>query len=1183
MKVLLRLVVTCIFVLVVAIFFIPQKTFASTIINSDITSDAVWDASNNPYVISGSINIATGTTLTINPGVIVKFSRTSSLNISGSISALGDPANKIYFTSINNDAVGGVVDGSDDIPFKGENLDITLESGSSGDFENCEFSYFSTGLEAYSDNLKVINSSFDNNWLGLDASYSKNLDLENSIFANNTYPLFVSLDTNFEHNNNSYSNNEAFDAIGINYPFDNSSAKLTYSNGDGNYALVVAIGVNSNQTLSIDPGVTFVKNNEHSNMDFSIGGNFVMSGTADLPIVVHNINFLISGDSSKINYVNFYDSVLYPKLVNYVEVKNSNFNCGTSGCIFFLDDKNVSVSNINIVSTSVQPDFISDLRIVAPSDAVSNLDNVTINGGYVGLDISRGTNVNASHIAISGAYYAGIIVADNAIFNLSDSIIKNNSIGIDILQGSFESFVPIFTQNTNQLSFKRVSVVGNKTGASIDTLYSTDNPPYNLKNIWWGDASGPYNSTTNSTGLGDEILDSRINFIPWLKIDPSLPQKTPVLIVPGVLGTEISKQNDDGSLTKLWLDIAHNLTDLTDNFMDPLQFNDDLTPSDTSLVLGDVIKKIETSLGFTIFDYSDGLINEFKNVGYEENQDVFTFPYDWRYGVNEDTVNSLKQKISDILDETGADKVDVVAHSTGGLIVKKYVMENPTSNNIDKAVFVGVPNTGSPKAIKTLLQGDNFGNYFLSDSEMQKIARNLPVVYDLAPSAQYYNTKGSFVHRMIQSGFFISSSTDLTFDDMDSFLINDHNFNSQAWNNSKNLHTSDFDNYDMRNAGVDIYAIDGCKGGTIGKVNELQSKDIFGNNLYKYLAPQEVPGDGTVPLESATNLPINDSNKFYALSGDHGNMLSVDGIRQQIVNITTSTSNVSIIKPNVITQDISKCGLNGHAISIYSPLSIDITDANGNHSGLSSDGVSIENNILNADYEIMDDHKFVYLPYDDGQQYIIKIAGTGNGVFTLTDTTIDNNQEIQMQVFSKIPVTSSSTGIVQIASTTSLSINSISDNNPQIILPVTVSNINDIENFDPEVFDQSPTYINSNVNTSTQTTNISHGGGYGPPDISEPEVATSENIIATSGVMVSSSTTVPVFLEKNDSVKRDIVYNKNDTIKQEVSQKSVIATTNSVLIQASASQSGASSNKNIIFGSIIGFGLLYIISKKIVK
>ena len=143
----------------------------------------------------------------------------------------------------------------------------------------------------------------------------------------------------------------------------------------------------------------------------------------------------------------------------------------------------------------------------------------------------------------------------------------------------------------------------------------------------------------------------------------------PVLIVPGMLGTELS-----GSSGKLWLDLEHNFTDAGDQFMDPLQFTSGLQPSDPSVTVGDVLRK-ETILGNqTVFDYSYSLIQQLEGQGYVEGTDLFMFPYDWRYGVSQSIVDQLKQKIAAIEAQTGSPDVDVIAHSLGGLIVKKYVV-----------------------------------------------------------------------------------------------------------------------------------------------------------------------------------------------------------------------------------------------------------------------------------------------------------------------------------------------------------------------------------------------------------------------------------------------------------------------------------------------------------------------------
>lgn len=518
------------------------------------------------------------------------------------------------------------------------------------------------------------------------------------------------------------------------------------------------------------------------------------------------------------------------------------------------------------------------------------------------------------------------------------------------------------------------------------------------------------------------------------------PIKRPVLIVPGMLGTDITKGSE-----KLWLDLGRNFTDVGDQFMDPLQLNADLTPLDTTLSAGDVIGKETVSVGIgkvSIFDYTFGLIQEFKNQGYIEGTDLFTFPYDWRYGVSgimsngQTNVDLLRQKIQAIRDQTGSDKVDIVAHSTGGLLVKKDVAAYPTDHHIGKAVFVGVPNIGAPKAAKVLLSGDSFGIPWLSDGEMQKISENLPVAYDLLPSAQYMAAKGSYI-KVIDQGLLSSSSKDLDFSETSDFLLTDHQLNSRALTSANALHTAEFDTFDMRTTGVDLYSINGCKSGTMGNIIERRSKDVFGNTLTSYDQPQETPGDGTVPLESATNLPIDANNKYYALKATHGKMLSQDGIRQQIVNLL-SRSNIAV-GSSLITQDETKCKLNGKAISLYSPVAITVVDALGNRASVNEDGSSIENNIPNANFEIMGEHKFVYLPDDEGQTYTISLQGSGNGVFTLRNQDISDNRVTQTEIFADLPVTTALSGEVHLdAATTTLSLDTDGDSTTDQVVEPTV-------------------------------------------------------------------------------------------------------------------------------------------------
>jgi hypothetical protein len=297
-------------------------------------------------------------------------------------------------------------------------------------------------------------------------------------------------------------------------------------------------------------------------------------------------------------------------------------------------------------------------------------------------------------------------------------------------------------------------------------------------------------SATNHISFGDSEL-------PYIAPPPS---KTPVLIVPGLLGTEMKKNSE-----LLWADIDRMFSSPSDSFLDYLNFNRENSPLDSAIYVSDMVHS-QTFLGFNIFNYTDGLITEFQNQGYVENQTLFTFPYDWRYGVSgkyaDGKTNSdlLAQKIYDILQQTGSDKVDVVAHSQGGLIVKKYVVDHVAGNHLGKVVFVGVPNTGAPFAIKVLLEGDHFGIPWLSENEIKKISENMPAAYDLLPSQQYYNSKGSFV-KVIDEGQIgdlnnVYTDKDLTYSEFAGFITNDHGLNSIALTGAQALHANAFDNFD---------------------------------------------------------------------------------------------------------------------------------------------------------------------------------------------------------------------------------------------------------------------------------------------------------------------------------------------------------------------------------------------------
>jgi parallel beta-helix repeat protein len=77
----------------------PCIVKAQTNVVSDITINTVWDISGSPYIIMNSISVQDGVSLSIDPGVEIKFNGLYSLSVLGEISAIGTLADSIIMTS----------------------------------------------------------------------------------------------------------------------------------------------------------------------------------------------------------------------------------------------------------------------------------------------------------------------------------------------------------------------------------------------------------------------------------------------------------------------------------------------------------------------------------------------------------------------------------------------------------------------------------------------------------------------------------------------------------------------------------------------------------------------------------------------------------------------------------------------------------------------------------------------------------------------------------------------------------------------------------------------------------------------------------------------------------------------------------------------------------------------------
>lgn len=140
-----------------------------------------------------------------------------------------------------------------------------------------------------------------------------------------------------------------------------------------------------------------------------------------------------------------------------------------------------------------------------------------------------------------------------------------------------------------------------------------------------------------------------------------------------------------------------------------------------------------------------GLINTLKNLGYEENNNLFIFNYDWRKSILE-IVEDLNNFITNHQSLT-TNHYFIVGHSLGGLVGRIY-QQKYKDINLSKLITVGSPHKGVVQVYKPLMYGkiDRVNTFlwlaekiilFLNkstiESDKETISKKFPVLFDILP------------------------------------------------------------------------------------------------------------------------------------------------------------------------------------------------------------------------------------------------------------------------------------------------------------------------------------------------------------------------------------------------------------------------------------------------------------------
>ncbi len=644
-------------------------------------------------------------------------------------------------------------------------------------------------------------------------------------------------------------------------------------------------------------------------------------------------------------------------------------------------------------------------------------------------------------------------------FTKAFSLFSNSRTNVDYSE--FDKNVNPFNINKGYLTITNSSLV-NSSGLAIDSLNSTTTAAHN----WWGSASGPIKmsvwdgAATTSQKVTDEVVVT-----PWLLDNPKKPKDTccsNIIFIPGVKGSRLYSNNSI-SEHELWVPF-------TDNDVKALSMNTQGSSTNPKIYTKDIIGVAASFLGWQSemkpYESFMNQLKDWQNKG--DIKDYLNFAYDWRMRpqdiVENGTLypnNVLVNPVGEILrmaktSKTG--KVSIITHSNGGLIAKAIVQKLINlghSDVIDKVVTVAMPEFGAPQAITALSHGDGesiAGGFVLSQSTARDFVQNIPTAYNLLPSQAYFASENSSttqngivqfkgtsspIKKWIQQfGTAISS-----FSDLKNFLVSDKSggvgkpdslniplkLNNGLVDYAEASHTL-WDNFTFP-ISIPWFSIQALGRATLEGLRYVDNLKCSGGASNCSRIPDREPilstqGDGVVVSSSHSNnasisnltqvnVSLDKSNLQNGTNFAHADLMrdltTIDALTQIIHNTFDPQH------PPALTSTIVN-GLDAksfHKFSVFSPVTIQVTDNSGHMTGISMDSsgeTHVRQDIPNSTYVDVGEAKSVIVP--DTSNYSVKIDGYDTGTFSFEDKILTNANNGEGELlegkslfFKDIPVT----------------------------------------------------------------------------------------------------------------------------------------------------------------------------------
>jgi len=480
-----------------ALLFTALTLSAQTRIMSDITENTTWTKANSPYILYGDDRqVAEGVTLTIEPGVVVKFfSWGNRFWINGHLDADGNPPpfdvlDPIVFTSYKDDQNGGDSNdnGDADAPAPGDWTSIVIADSASAFLRSCRFLYGGY----WGNPMLDVRSEIDTIW--------------SCRFAESNSAAIGATDYSLRVYNSSFKTGNGIRFLtSTNYQGNPKELILKDNDFEVDYLLVNAGSGDSVKIILEGNNLTRSSTTYEANVCTVFGtfsGDNYFKTQPDIPLVFSSIK-IIEGASLTLPEGTI---VKIPENTN-MYFEGSLWAIGSKeNPIFFTsiyDDSVGGDSNGESTDSNLEPGVWGYMEFNGINDS-SRLENVIIKyaGQWEpGIQISN-SNVLFNNCVISetGSYAMQI---DGANPEIGYSTISNNNYGISVgFSGS-----PKIHHNDFMLNKPEYA---DGFGLKVDPM----NPEAVYAKInYWGSSEGPKHYSDNPDGFGD-LVTGPVDYIP---------------------------------------------------------------------------------------------------------------------------------------------------------------------------------------------------------------------------------------------------------------------------------------------------------------------------------------------------------------------------------------------------------------------------------------------------------------------------------------------------------------------------------------------------------------------------------------------------------------------------------------------------------------------------------------------